>query len=337
MPVLVMKATEGFADRMTYLSNCIHYCINFNTYLCVDWSDLVWGGEQFDFHDVFELIGVKTMTKEQVVKLMVSRKVKVNPPCWTAEDVWKPITQETWGDEYAGDFFASDLTSQTKIEGDVLVTNGKGVRSWYSETLLNHMRIRPEVSERIRVLLKDFNSESLVVHLRGTDRYDEEFCSNVIKTVVQFPEDLPVYVVTDSVKLYEEFISAVPRGKLVNPRGEVMKLPKNLSRGTHQVSVAVLNKLNCSKFQLVIDLLVDFIAIWSAKISLGYKESFFYKLARDYAKQRPELLEKFVGFTPCKPPSHPHDHASSPSYQHQPCVPKLHPENEEEQKECLAQ
>ena len=286
-----MKATEGFADRMTYLSNCIHYCLTFNTALCVDWSDLVWGGEQFDFHDVFELYGVKTMTKVQVVKLMASGKVKVNPPIWTADDVWKPITRETFGDEYAGNFFNDELV---KVEGDVLVTNGKGVRAWYSEDLLTHMRIRPEVSERMRVLLKDFNSNSLVVHLRGTDRYDESFCKNAIETAIQFPEELPVYVVTDSIKLYEEFVKAVPRSKLVNPRGEVLKIETNSEMGTHQLNPLQLKKFNCSKFQMVVDLLVDFVAIWSAKYSLGYKESFFYKLARNYSKLNPEYLENFT-------------------------------------------
>ena len=302
MPVLVMKATEGFADRMTYLSTCIHYCLNFNTALCVDWSDLVWGSEQFDFHDVFELIGVKTMTKEQVVKLMATGRVKINPPIWTAVDVWKPITQETFGDEYAGNFFNDALENQQKIEGDVLVTNGKGVRAWYSDLLLQHMRIRPEVSERMRILLSEFYTNSLVVHLRGTDRFDETFCQNAIKTAVQFPEDLPVYVVTDSVKLFEEFITAVPRAKLVNPKGEVMKMPKELKNGTHQVRPELLKKYNCSKFQMVIDLLVDFVAIWSAKFSIGYKESFFYKLARDYARFNPDYLEHFLGFKLGKQP-----------------------------------
>ena len=296
MPVLVMKATEGFADRMTFLSNCIHYCLNFNTFLCVDWSDLVWGGELFDFHDIFELYGIKTMTKEQVVKLMLTGKVKVNPPIWTPEDVWKPITQETFDSKYDGNFFTEDLENQPKIEGDVLVTNGKGRRAWYNYDLLTHVRIRPEVSKRIRSLLEGFNPESLVVHLRGTDRYNEEFCNSVVQTVVQFPEDYPIYVVSDSVKLYEEFITSVPRAKLLNPKAQVMKLPKTLTRGTHQVPVSDLMKYECSKFQLVIDLLVDFIAIWAARVSLGYKESFFYKLAREYAKQNPELLEKFVGF-----------------------------------------
>jgi hypothetical protein len=294
MPVLVMKATEGFADRMTYLSNCIHYCLNFNTALCVDWSDLVWGAEQFDFHDVFELIGIKTMSKEQVVKLMATKRVKVNPPIWTAEDVWRPITRETFGDEYAGNFFTEEIGSQQKIEGDVLVTNGKGVRAWYSDVLLEHMRIRPEISERMRIMLKDFDSNSLVVHLRGTDRYDEDFCNNAIKTAVQFPEEMPIYVVTDSPKLYEEFIAAVPRAKLVNPKGEVMKMPKEMKNGTHLTVPSLLKRYNCSKFQMVIDLLVDFVAIWSAKFSIGYKESFFYKLARHYAQFNPDLLKSFT-------------------------------------------
>jgi hypothetical protein len=39
MPVLLMKAMEGFADRFQVLAHCIRYCKKHNTALCVDWSD----------------------------------------------------------------------------------------------------------------------------------------------------------------------------------------------------------------------------------------------------------------------------------------------------------
>lgn len=295
MPVLVVKATEGFADRMTYLSHCIHYCLTFNTAICIDWSDYVWGGQQFDFHDIFELYGMKTMTKLQVVKLMATGKVKVNPPIWTAKDVWFPINSKTFEAKYDADFFEGhdDLH---KIEGDVLVTNSKKWRGWHSMDLLNHVRIRPEIAERMRTLLVDFNPESLVVHLRGTDRYNDDFCKNAIDTAIQFPEDLPIYIVTDSLKLFDEFKEKVPRAKLVNPNGDVLKMPKERKEGTHLTNPEDLKRFGCDKKQMVIELLVDFVALWSAKYSLGYKESFFYKLARDYAHYPPNLMDKFLGF-----------------------------------------
>jgi len=293
MPVLVMKATEGFADRMTVLAHCIRYCLANDTALCVDWSDGVWGACEFDFHDIFELYDIKTMKKDQVVKLMATGKVKVNPPCWTAKDVYLPINERTFEDKFG--FIFKDVDNDlAKIEGDVIVTNGKGTRAWYAVDLLNHVRIRPEVAERMRPYFKNFDSNCLIVHLRGTDRFDSQFCNDAIKTAIQFPAELPIYTVTDSFKLYEEFKLAVPRAQLVNPKGEVLKLPKGMKNGTHLTIPPILKKYDCDKFQMVIDLLVDFICIASAKFSVGLKESYFYKLARQFSQLPPDYLERFT-------------------------------------------
>lgn len=296
MPVLVMKATEGFADRLTFLAHCIRYCLKNDTALCVDWSDGVWGGHEFDFHDIFELYGVKTMKKETVVKLMASGKVKVHPPCWTAEKVWNPITPETFEDVYSGNLFPENVDECPKIDADIIVTNGKGIRGWFLTDLLEHVRIRPEVSERMRPLLDGFIRKSLVVHLRGTDRLNPEFNQGAIKTAIQFPVDYPIYVVTDSVKLYNEFKASVPQAKLVNPKGEVLKITTELKRGTHLSPHNVLKKYGCNKKQMVIDLLVDFIAIWAAEVAIGQTESFFFKVARQCSKLNPDFLNNFLGF-----------------------------------------
>lgn len=300
MPVLVVKANEGFADRMSFLSHCIRYCLDNNTALCVDWKDGTWGGLEVDFHDIFELVGVKTMKKEAVVKLMASGKVKVHPPCWTAEDVWVPISTKTHDEKYSGNLFYDDSEVKKmvkKIDADVIVTNSRGFRAWFAEDLLKHVRIRPEISEQMRPFFKDFNRECLVVHLRGTDRFDDKFCRGAIDTAVQFPADLPIYVVTDQLKLFEQFQHAIPRAQLFNPKGEVLKLPKNMRQGTHLTTPPILNKYGCNKKQMLIDLLVDFVAIWAGKYSLGTKESYFYKLARGFALYNvPGCMETFIGF-----------------------------------------
>lgn len=300
MPVLMMKGTEGLADRLTFLAHCIHYCRATNTALCVDWTDGIFGGGEVDFGDVFEVTGIKTMKKEQVVKLMATGRMKVHPPCWTLMDVASTVTQKTFDEKYSGDLFHDDSKEpESKIEridADIIVTNGKGFRCWYGLDLLAHLRVRPEYAERIRVLLSNFERDCLLVHLRGTDRLNEEFNKGAIETAKQFPADYKIYVVTDSLRLFEEFKNAIPKAKLVNPQAECLKITSILKSGTHLVGPEVLKKYGVSKKQLLIDSLVDFFAIILAHDAIGLKESYYFKLARGLAKFPQQFLSSFMGF-----------------------------------------
>ena len=296
MPVLMMKAIEGFADRLTVLAHCIRYCKKHNTALCVDWDDGVWGNFEFGFSHIFDLGGVRLMPKAHVVAL-VRAGAKVSPPCWTIEDIILPCYGKTTQQEYCGLFMTNDSTCP-KIPGDVLVTNGLGERVWEVADIPKHIRLKSWVALRIYDILKDFNPNSIVVHLRGTDRPDDTFAQHAIATVIQFPEEAPVYVVTDSLPLFAEFVIGVPRATLLNPRASLFKLPNTKERGTHQTSPALLKQHGITKEDLTIDFLADFVAIWSAQWGVGKKASYFYKLARELAGLPSSALESFLQFSP---------------------------------------
>jgi hypothetical protein len=288
-----MKATEGFADRLCALSHCIEYCKTHNAYLCVDWSDGIWGNGEFNFQDVFELKGIKTMTKEAVCILAKQPGIKIHPPCWTPELIWMPSNATTFKSEFAGDFMTKTLPIP-KSEGDIIVTNGNGDRSWLTRNIGEHVSLRSHVSEQVRALLKDFNPNSCVVHLRGTDRPDETFTDNAITSVVQFPEECPVYVVTDAPSMWRRFKEGVPRSELVN-KGELFKLPETSEWGTHHTIPPLIKKYGVNKWTFTIELLADFVALWSAQWAVGKTESHFFRVARQMAMLPQSVMKRFFG------------------------------------------
>ena len=56
--ILVVKGWEGFADRLQALSHCMNYCIKYNAAICIDWRDYMWGQDNEDFSDYFEIVGI---------------------------------------------------------------------------------------------------------------------------------------------------------------------------------------------------------------------------------------------------------------------------------------
>jgi hypothetical protein len=262
----------------------------------VDWSDGVWGNFEFDFHDIFDIGGVRLMSKAQVVSL-VKAGAKVSPPCWTLEDIANPCYGKTAQLEYCG-LFMTNKSDCPKVEGDVLLTNGLGDRVWNASDIPAHIRMKPWVSLRLFELLKDYNPNSVVVHLRGTDRPDDRFVADAIATVVQFPTEAPVYVVTDSLPLFEEFKVGVPYARLLNPNAALFRLPVTAERGTHQTSPALLKKCGITKLDLTIDFLADFVALWSAQWGVGKRASYFYKLSRELAGLPSSALESFLQWSP---------------------------------------
>jgi hypothetical protein len=293
MPVVVMKATEGFADRLQSLSHCIEYCKTHDAYLCVDWSDIIWGNGEFNFQDVFELRGLKTMTKEQVCILARQPGIKINPPAWTPELIWMPSNRSIFKEELVGDFMTKS-NPIPKCEGDILVTNGNGDRGWWTRNIAEHVVLRPHVSEQVRALLTGFNPNSCVVHLRGTDRPDETFTDHAITTISQFPEECPVYVVTDMPSMWYKFKTGVPRSELVN-KGDLFKLPETSKYGTHHILPTQIKEYGVNKWTLMIELLADFVALWSAQWAVGKTQSHYFRMAREMAKLPSSGLSRFLG------------------------------------------
>jgi len=279
MPVLVFKGIEGWCDRLQVLAHCLEYCEKFNSALCVDWSDGVWGAGEFDFHDCFDLEGVKVMTKQQVLRLVASGRVDVRPKCWDFTKIAYPMWNIVNADEYVGEFMGFEVL---KAEGDVLVTNGKGARYWDLRVICRHLRFKPEVLKGVQERLKDFDPNSIVVHLRGTDRPDAEgtYTEKAVEAVKRTgipPQQ--VYVVTDQKELWEAFQKGIPEARLVNPNTNIFKIPPSV-HGTHQTHPDTLKKVGVRKWDMMLDLLADWTALLTCATAMGRSESTYFKMPR---------------------------------------------------------
>jgi lipoprotein signal peptidase len=47
--IVLFKGWEGWCDRLQVLTHLINYCLKYDAKLCVDWEDMVWGGDEFVF------------------------------------------------------------------------------------------------------------------------------------------------------------------------------------------------------------------------------------------------------------------------------------------------
>ena len=278
MPVIMFRAFEGWCDRLQVLAHCITYCKEFNTALCVDWDDYIWGGNrEFDFNDCFEIVGIRTMSKTKVCQMAHTGKFKIRPPCWDAMKMWNALTTEIYETEYIGEFMNAEIK---KVEGDILVTNGKGDRRYDTRELVEHLRFQPEVIKGIQKRLKDFDPNSVVVHLRGTDRPDEkgdwtEKCIEATKTITY-----KIFVVTDQLELWERFHKEVPHSQLVNPNSSVLRISTPDKRGTHQLIPPELKELGITKWEYMLDVLADWVALVFARQGCGRSESTYFDMAR---------------------------------------------------------
>jgi hypothetical protein len=291
MPVVVFRAIEGWCDRLQVLSHFFQYCVEFNTALCVDWSDYIWAGNrEFDFYDCFYVEGIKTVKKDWVCVLTKNSKLKITPPCWDAHKIWDPLTPETGSEEYE-----CLPEKYGKIEGDVIVSNGRGHRRWSGPAIANHLRFKPKLLNAIQERLKDFDPNSCVVHLRGTDRPDSK--GNYMEKSIEKLKDTTyqVYVVTDQWDLWEKFKQGVPHAKLVNPDTVIMKITPPENMGSHQLTPPELKALGITKWQYMVDLLTDWVALVTAKQGCGRFESTFFFMARLMNKQGEDQWSKMFG------------------------------------------
>lgn len=297
MQIIVFRGKEGWCDRLEVLAHCFQYCTKFDAWLCVDWDDDSWGGGDFDFNDCFEIKGIDTITKKQALDLVASGKFEIRPSGWDFYRMKSPLNSETMSDAYIGEFMNNPGIK--KCNGDILVTNGRGVREWHYIKISTHLCFKHSVIEHIKQRLSGFISDSIVVHLRGTDRPDkEDFTGQTIEKLKDRKEE--IYAITDDRRLWDRFHTALPKSRLVNPDSTALKLNPS-QKGSHLISSVELHKLGITKWDLMIDSLVDWVALVCAKEAHGRKESKYFKMARGIHRLgEGELKKLFNGFLPKK-------------------------------------
>lgn len=282
--IILFKGWEGWCDRLQVLTHLINYCLKYDARLCVDWEDMVWGGNEFGFDEVFELIGVKTASKNEVLRAMIQQDAKIEPAAWTWEDAYyrmPGVRGHLIGRTTATQYISSVMKfgEVPRVDADVIITNGDGERTYDVQTFVNNVRLRPWVLEGIKSILNDFDPNSIVIHLRGTDRPEEKYVASAIN-VLKDQHSLPIYAITDDPKLWEEFKAGVPHAKLLNPNSTSLRIQLPDKRGVHFAKPSELKEQGITKKQLLIELLADWFALTLAQSGFGREVSTYFQMAR---------------------------------------------------------
>ena len=295
--IVVMKAWEGFADRLQVLSHLINYCLVNQAILCVDWRDKNWGQGKWDFSDFFELIGMPVITIEKVSKM---ENAKIVPSCWTLETIEKPMTALQLQDKFTGPIMRNNFG---KIEGDIIVTNGKGFRKFFAGNIIENIRFTKPVADVIQRKLQHFYLPATVIHLRGTDRYNHELINTWFK---EYDTLMPhskarVYHISDSTDLINEWTKKVTQSELCIKDTSILKIPTVTKCGTHQLTEEALEFYSVTKYELIIDALADFMALSFATDAVGNEKSVFFEMARLISGFGPKLTGDILhGYQPQK-------------------------------------
>ncbi len=280
--IVIVKGCEGFADRLQVLSHAIHYCQVHDAALCVDWRDNMWGQGDLDFDDYFELVGVCTAALSDVVeRLQTEKGPTVVPSCWTVAQIEAPPDRRILHDRYMGPLMRN---TYPKIEADVVVTNSRGKRMYHSDNLVRNIRLKKDVAAHVqkRLSAPRFTLPCTVVHLRGTDRFNKAMLEQCVAKLHALPPHCQtrVYVVSDMKDLIEAWIRRLPHTRILNTQSNILRLPRETVKGSHQYPKEVLAFYKVKKRELNVDTLVEFLGLCLATNAIGMSQSLFYKMSR---------------------------------------------------------
>jgi len=298
--IVVVKGWEGFADRLQVLSHCIEYCKTTGATICVDWRDYMWGQSKEDFHDYFEIIGIPSIPVNQLLDHIQPltdssgnpQLCKIFPLGWTLETVAKEPCELFHFPEFENEINMKLL--KIYVDYDVLVHNGKGLRTYHSSNLINNIRFQRVVCDHIKCRLSDLVGGDVripytAIHLRGTDRLSGAVIDDCIieaanKVYAQYErldpfEKQRVYIVTDMEEMRSEIMRRIPIAEYL-PCPKVATLPKNSKRGRHMLRPDALEFYGIKKRDLILDALADFMILClSDTIISNQPESLFYKMS----------------------------------------------------------
>lgn len=278
--IVVMKGWEGFADRLQILSHCLHYCKVHGAAICLDWRDYMWGQGDLDFSDYLEIVDIPVVSLDYVLERM-KNGATISPPAWNIENM-TAIPNES----VHFDIFSSSINnSYTKINADIVVNNGKGIRMWHIDNLISNIRVKKPIADIISERLAKLESPFTAIHLRGTDRL-----SNLTPEAAILPAFTAItnqaphiqarmYVLSDMNSMIKSWIAKFPQTKQLYSDYEIYKLP-NGTQGTHQLPKEALGFYGVKKHTMNIDTITDFLIMCFSNWSFGNsKESTYTSLA----------------------------------------------------------
>jgi len=302
--IVVMKGWEGFADRLQVLSHCIHYCLVHKAVICIDWRDYMWGQDDLDFSDYFEIVGIPVVKLSDVLD-RIKNGATISPPVWNLETMAAIPNESLHFPEYN----PTITNSYERINSEIIVHNGKGIRMWHIENLISNIRLKKSIAKLISGRLTELKTPFTAIHLRGTDRLSKMSLNDAIKPVIDLVSQEPphitsrMYVLSDMSSMINLWTDKFPQTNKLYNNYEIYKLP-NGTQGVHQLPKEVLNFYGVKKHSINIEAIMDFLIICFSNWSFGNSnESTFTSLAT-FMRQGGKIgLSKWLhGFQPVTKP-----------------------------------
>lgn len=292
--VLVIKGWEGFADRLQVLSDGIHYCIKNDAALCIDWRDYMWGQKKEDFSDYFDIVNVTVVQLSDVANRL-EKGASIMPSVWTPKLLREPPSEII----HFGNF-KLNFDNYAKINSDIVVVNGKGLRTWHIDNLINNIKVKDSVIPIVVGKINKLKLPYTAIHLRGTDRFSPES----LKTLTAEYDGLQphakarVYLVSDMKDLVEAWVAKNPTSLRIDENPCIFKIPPG-SQGTHMYEQETLDYYNVSKHDLNVNTIVDFLVIAFANWTYGNKASVFISMAHMMRQAGVQGVSKWLnGYIP---------------------------------------
>lgn len=102
---ILVKGWCGFADRLQALSHAMNYAKYSRRIISVDWSDLIWSGNNnINFDDFFYIEGIQYIRYDELLQLNIT---DVYPPVWS-NNIGKKPDRYVYGANYDIDLHVKD-------------------------------------------------------------------------------------------------------------------------------------------------------------------------------------------------------------------------------------
>lgn len=280
MKYLIIKGWLGFGDRLETLKMGLKYALEHKLTVYVDWADSIWSHGSENFYTYFELVNIPQLKSLDEIP----ENATVYPEYWKgrlAESITPQhlIDKKKLNIDIGKDLFTKEFSQ------DVIVLSNVGFRVLYRDSLFfaNVFRVKdPRILHKVRSVLNSTKlTQSLGVHLRGTDRYATKQQKlkavqwNVVSAVSGGAlNGMPMVVVSDDRDCFDLWKRYFPQSVLASD----ISLDVNSKKGTHNASK---DELTISKDQLNVASLADFfILALSMHIYSTHRDSRFAREAQ---------------------------------------------------------
>jgi len=291
--VIVHRGTEGFADRLQVLSNCIEYALLNDAYLCVDWRDPWW---QCGFDRYFDLSVVQMISIENVAEMI--HLGASTYPLHTADELLAPLTKEN---AHTKRFYLGGVL--LKRDYDIVINSGSTDRGVYGKGIGDLLSFKYDIALELKAVIKQLDIPYTCIHLRGSDRsYGKSLDDQLFPVVKHLRRSgrRRIYVIGDDILLKQrlkETRSILGIDHLTYAKYEhvyaIDKL-RDVYMGSHRKPIDAE-----TKHRLNIDTLLDFciMAIANEAYSTCSK-SYFFQMSRMLRGVVFKLFRSLISNTP---------------------------------------